>query len=92
MENQQIKQIQGTLKHILPIESGESKSGKTWKKQTIIVETEETYPKLIAIELNEKTISSLENYQKGHTITCSVNIESREYNGRWFTSIKAWKI
>jgi len=85
-------EIQGTLKQILPLESGESKSGKAWQKQTIVVETAETYPKLIAIEVSEKAISRLQDYQIGHTITCSINIESREYNGRWFTSIKCWKI
>ena len=85
-------EIQGTLKQILPLESGETKSGKAWQKQTIIVETEETYPKLIAIEVSEKAISRLQDYSIGHIITCSINIESREYNGRWFTSIKCWKI
>jgi hypothetical protein len=85
-------EIQGILKQILPLESGESKSGKAWQKQTIIVETQETYPKLISIEVSEKAISRLQDYQIGHTITCSINIESREYNGRWFTSIKCWKI
>jgi hypothetical protein len=85
-------EVQGVLKQILPLESGETKSGKAWQKQTIIVETQETYPKLIAIEVSEKAISRLQDYQIGHTITCSINIESREYNGRWFTSIKCWKI
>ena len=85
-------EIQGVLKQILKTESGTSKSGKDWQKQTIIVETQETYPKLIAVEVSEKAISRLQDYQIGHTITCSINIESREYNGRWFTSVKAWKI
>ncbi len=85
-------EVQGTLKQILRLESGESKSGKTWQKQTIIVETQETYPKLIAIEVSEKALSRLQDYSIGQTITCSINIESREYNGRWFTAVKAWKI
>jgi hypothetical protein len=85
-------EIQGVLKQILPLETGETKSGKAWQKQTIIVETQETYPKLIAVEVSEKAISRLQDYQIGHTITCSINIESREYNGRWFTSVKCWKI
>jgi hypothetical protein len=85
-------EVQGVLKQILPLESGETKSGKAWQKQTIVVETQETYPKLIAIEVSEKAISRLQDYQIGHTITCSINIESREYNGKWFTSVRAWKI
>ncbi len=85
-------ELQGTLKQILPIESGESKSGKTWQKQTIIIETQETYPKQIAVEVSEKALSRLQDYSEGMTITCSINIESREYNGRWYTAIKCWKI
>ena len=85
-------EVQGVLKQILPIESGESKSGKTWQKQTIIIETADAYPKQIAVEVSEKALSSLQDYSEGMTITCSINIESREYNGRWFTSVKAWKI
>jgi hypothetical protein len=85
-------EVQGTLKQILPIESGESKSGKTWQKQTIIIETADAYPKQIAVEVSEKALSRLQDYSEGMTITCSINIESREYNGRWFTSVKCWKI
>jgi hypothetical protein len=85
-------ELQGVLKQILPIESGESKSGKTWQKQTIIIETADAYPKQIAVEVSEKALSRLQDYSEGMTITCSINIESREYNGRWFTSVKAWKI
>jgi hypothetical protein len=85
-------EIQGVLKQILKTESGTSKSGKDWQKQTIIIETADAYPKLIAIEVSEKALSRLQDYSEGMTITCSINIESREYNGRWFTSVKAWKI
>ena len=85
-------EVQGVLKQILPIESGESKSGKTWQKQTIIIETADAYPKQIAVEVSEKALSRLQDYSEGMTITCSINIESREYNGKWFTSVRAWKI
>jgi len=85
-------ELQGTLKQILPLESGESKSGKTWQKQTIIIETADAYPKQIAVEVSEKALSRLQDYSEGMTITCSINIESREYNGKWFTSVKCWKI
>jgi len=85
-------EIQGVLKQILKTESGTSKSGKDWQKQTIIIETADAYPKQIAVEVSEKALSRLQDYSIGQTITCSINIESREYNGRWFTSVKAWKI
>jgi hypothetical protein len=85
-------EIQGKLIQKLQIESGTSKNGKDWKQQTIIVEVGEQYLKKVAIDVSEKVMDRLQDYQIGHTITCSINIESREYNGRWFTSIKCWKI
>jgi hypothetical protein len=85
-------EIQGVLKQILKTESGTSKSGKDWQKQTIIIETADAYPKQIAVEVSEKALSRLQDYSIGQTITCSINIESREYNGRWFTAVRAWKI
>jgi hypothetical protein len=85
-------EIQGKLIQVLPIEFGTSKSGKDWTQQTIIVETGDQYPKKIAIQCPEKLIDTVKTYQIGHTITCQVNIESREFNGKYFTSVKAWKI
>jgi len=85
-------EIQGKLLQVLPTESGTSKSGKDWTQQTIIVETGDQYPKKIAIQCPEKLMSRISDYQVGQTITCSVNIESREFNGKYFTSVKAWKI
>jgi hypothetical protein len=85
-------EIQGKLLQVLPIESGTSKSGKDWTQQTIIVEVGDQYPKKIAIQCPEKLLDTVKNYQIGHTITCQVNIESREFNGKYFTSVKAWII
>ena len=85
-------EIQGKLIQVLQPESGTSKAGKDWTQQTIIVETGDQYPKKIAIQCPEKLMSRISDYQVGQIITCSVNIESREFNGKWFSSVKAWKI
>lgn len=71
---------------------GISKAGKPWSKQEFVIETQETYPKKVMIStMNEKT-NDLERYNVGDTITASLNLESREYNGRWYTDARAWKI
>jgi hypothetical protein len=85
-------EIQGKLIQVLQPESGTSKAGKDWTQQTIIVETGDQYPKKIAIQCPEKLMSRISDYQVGQIITCSVNIESREFNGKWFSRVKAWKI
>jgi hypothetical protein len=85
-------EIQGKLSQVLQPESGTSKAGKDWTQQTIIVETDGEYPKKIAIQCASNLIDKIKDYQIGHTITCQVNIESRESGGKWYTSVKAWKI
>ena len=83
-------ELTGKITNILPVQSGTSKNGNEWKKQEIIIQTEEQYPKNICITLWGNTISS--NIKQGNNIKASVDIESREFNGKWYTTIKAWKI
>lgn len=82
--------ISGTVVALLPQQSGQGKNG-VWKKQEFIVEQEGQYPKKVCLSLwGEKVDENRLNI--GEKITASVNIESREYNGRWYTDVRAWKI
>lgn len=84
--------IKGNIVNILKIESGVSRAGNEWKKQEFVVETQEQYPRKICFTLfNEKT-SMLEGFSAGQEVEVSFNVESREYNGKWFHNINAWKI
>ena len=83
-------ELTGKIITILPIQSGIGKTGNEWKKQEIIIQTEEQYPKNICITLWGNTISS--NIKQDDKIKASVDIESREFNGKWYTTVKAWKI
>ena len=83
-------ELTGKITNILPIQSGTSKNGNEWKKQEVIIQTEEQYPKNICITLWGNTISS--NIKQDDKIKASVDIESREYQGKWYTTVKAWKI
>lgn len=83
--------LEGKLISLLPLQEGVSTRG-AWKKQEFVMETAEQYPKKICISCwNEKT-DDLARYNTGDAIKVSVNIESREYNSRWYTDIKAWRI
>jgi len=83
-------QITGTIKQILEVQSGESKNGP-WKKQDFILETPGKFPKLVCVTQWGDLIDQ-NNLVGGETITASIDIQSREYNGRWYTDVKAWKI
>ncbi|MDR1199113.1 MAG: DUF3127 domain-containing protein [Prevotellaceae bacterium] len=83
--------IAGILIQKLDIKSGEGARG-AWKIQDVIIETVEQYPRKICISFWNEKISDLDKIKLGDKITVSVNIDSREANGRWFTSIRAWRV
>lgn len=84
-------QVTAKLIQLLPLQTGTGKSGSAWKKQDIIVETNAQYPKKICISIwGDKIDRSV--LQEGAVLNISFDVESREYNGRWYTDVKAWKI
>lgn len=77
-------EISGKIIQILP-EQTIGQAGKT--KQTVVLETDGQYPKKIAFDIwNDKFPVSL-----GESVTIGVNVESREWEGKWFTSLTGWK-
>ena len=82
--------ITGTVKQILEEQSGESARGP-WRKQEFILETEGEYPKEVCIIQWGDKIDEF-GVQEGERLTAHVDIQSREYNGRWYTDVKAWRI
>lgn len=83
-------QLTATLVQILPLQKGTGKNGE-WKKQDIIVQTEGQYPKKVCISIWGDKIRE-DQLQMGKSFTIDFDVESREYNGRWYTDVKAWKI
>ena len=83
-------QITGKVIEILALQSGTSKNGE-WKKQEFILEIPGQYPKQVCIVQWGEAIDKF-GIKNGETITASIDIQSREYNGRWYTDVKAWKV
>jgi hypothetical protein len=84
-------EITGKLVSLLPQQTGEGKNGK-WVKQDFIIETESDYPKKVCISAWGDKAKDVENLQPGESLKIGFNIESREYNSRWYTDVRAWKI
>lgn len=86
-------EIQGKIIQILPLQSGVGKtSGKEWKKQDYILETlDGQYPRKICFNLWGDNIDKIA-LQLGEEITAQIDLESREFNGRWYTDVRAWRI
>lgn len=83
-------QITAKLVQTLPLQTGVSRNGE-WKKREIIVETSERFPKKICISIWGDKIPPSQLIA-GNAFTIDFDIESREFNGRWYTDVKAWKI
>lgn len=83
-------EISGKIIQILQEVNGMGKNGQ-WRKQEFILETQATYPKKVCITVWGDNIDSF-GIKSGDEVTASIDIESREYNGRWYTDVKAWKM
>lgn len=83
-------EISGNVISILPEVNGQGKNG-TWRKQEFIIETEGQYPKKICVSMWGDKIDQFA-LAEGDAITASVDLESREYNQRWYTEVKTWKV
>lgn len=80
-------QLSGKLISILPEVHGDGRNGP-WKKQEFIIETEESYPKKICISCwNDRVELNQDLLYK--PVKVEVTIESREFNGRWYTDVRA---
>ena len=83
-------EISGKLIQFLAVQTGQGKNGP-WKKQEFVIETGDTYPKKICIAVWGEKID-MTKFKVGDSITASFDVESREYNGKWYTDVKAWKV
>ncbi len=84
-------QVKGRLIQKLPTESGEGRNGR-WEKKQFVIETDDQYPKKICIVLWGDKVSMLERVTEGDMLAVSINIESREFNSKWYTDLRAWRI
>lgn len=83
-------ELSGKIVHIQPLQEGQGKNGP-WKKQDYIIEVPGNYPKKVCVTVWGDRIDDFK-IKEGEAVTFSIDIESREFNGRWYTDVKAWKI
>lgn len=85
-------QVKGTLLQILRPETGVSKAGKEWRKQDFVIETNEQFPKKVCFTLFGDKTSLIDGISEGTEIDVSFSVESRDFNGKWYHNINAWKV
>ena len=85
-------EIVGKIIQVLPLQEGVGRNGNPWKLQGYVLETIENYPRKVHFEVFGEDRIKNNPCAIDQIVTVSFDIESREFNGRWYTSIRAWKI
>ena len=85
-------EVRGKVIAVLPIQVGEGRNGQ-WKKQEYVIEHDQNsqYPRKMMFNLWGDKIDQ-HQIQDGQMIKVSFDIDCREYNGRWYNDIRAWKV
>lgn len=85
-------ELSGKVIAVLEPRSGVSKTGNAWKVQEYVIETHDQYPRKMCFDVFGEDKINQFNIQIGEEITVSFDIDAREWQGRWFNSIRAWKV
>ena len=86
-------EIEGRIARKLNVQTGTSSRG-AWSKQEFVIEYQEgNFPTQLCMNVwGEDKVRELDKYQVGDKVKISFNLSSREYNGRWYTDVRAWRI
>ena len=86
-------ELKGKIESKLKRETGTSKAGKEWTKQTIVIDNGDQYNPNVAISFfGDDKVKMLENFKEGQDVSIGVNISSKEFNGKWYNQIDGWMI
>ena len=85
-------ELSGKVIAVLEPRGGVSKTGNPWKVQEYVIETHDQYPRKMCFDIFGEDKINQFNIQVGEEITVSFDIDAREWQGRWFNSIRAWKV
>ena len=85
-------EVVGKIIQVLPVQEGVGRNGNPWKVQPYVLETLDQYPRKVHFEVFGEDRIKMNPCDIDQLVTVSFDIESREFNGRWYTSIRAWKI
>lgn len=85
-------EISGKLIKKLNEVTGTGKNGTNWIKQEFVIETQEQYPKKVCLAAWGDRTQDLAQAQIGDSLKLQFSPESREYNERWYTELRAYRI
>lgn len=85
-------ELAGKVIAVLEPRGGVSKNGNGWKVQEYVIETHDQYPRRMCFDVFGADKIQQFNIQVGEELNVFFDIDAREWQGRWFNSIRAWKV
>ena len=83
-------EVTGKLVKKLELETGTSKAGKEWQKQSIVIDTGDEFNNLIAVSAFGDKLKQINKLEVGMEVSVLCNVYSREYNGRYYHNIDGY--
>ena len=83
-------EITGKVVRLGALTEGTSARGP-WRKQDLIIETEEQFPKTVCLTCWTNQIEEIQKFAPGQTIKAQIDLSSREFNGKWYTDVRVWR-
>jgi len=83
-------EVKGKVKMKLDLETGTSKAGKEWQKQSIVIDTGGEFNNLIAVSAFGDKVQKMNMLEVGMTVSILCNVYSREYNGKYYHNIDGY--
>ncbi len=86
-------EFEGKVLQIFPARGGVSKAGNAWTSQDVLfeVQTQSQYPRRTLVNFFNKE-EEVKRLTEGTLYTVSIDIDAREYNGRWYNDVRAWRV
>ena len=83
-------EITGKVVRLGALTEGTSARGP-WRKQDLIIETEEQFPKTVCLTCWTNQIDEIQKFAPGQAIKAQIDLSSREFNGKWYTDVRVWR-
>jgi hypothetical protein len=84
--------ITGKMKLIADERGGTASNGSEWKVITFVIETDDKYNPDVALKAGTKLVDVIKGIKKGTQVQVEYNLKSREYQGKWYTDVEAYKV
>lgn len=81
-------EISGTVKVVFDTQTFAS----GFSKREFVVTTEDKFPQDVKLECLKEKAAILDGVEPGQRVKVSFDITGREYNGRYFVNLSAWRL